>query len=358
MLSEAEAGIKGRVMKEVRYWLCVALAGLLDAPMISLVYRGPGSLPVRLVFLLHAFVPLALLFALPREAGWFNRKRHWLEPFLVFSLVFPGVGWIMAAVLRFFSTAEPAGEERLQEEETESGELFPEQRPGTSTGDLRSLHEAADVLPAVDILMGTDDSLKRGAIQTLAKIRTPGSIEWILKARSDENPDVRFYATNTLTQLKYEFEREMKAVEREIFNQPGELRFQNDLCRAMYEYAVSGLVDPARAKDILWQCRKRLTDIVPYHRESLRLLFKVEKEGDPKAALGRVRDLEENFPWEETDWLKEKTLLFFRLGRYAEVQGAMRDLESRLGPGGGKSGESAVIEREWRAAAFWWRAES
>jgi len=49
-------------------------------------------------------------------------------------------------------------------------------------------------------------SLKRSAIETLAKIRTPDAIKWLLKARTDNDAEVRFHATSTLTALRREYE--------------------------------------------------------------------------------------------------------------------------------------------------------
>ena len=273
----------------------------------------------------------------------------------LWTLVFPGFGWLFAGVL-FFSH-DPTSERKdffVAEELEEEPERPPEAlaAPGQAGLEQRLL-EAVDIMPAADILLGADPTLKRSAIETLARIRTPEAIAWLLKARTDQNPEVRFHATSGLTTLKRDYEARIRAAEREVYAKPAETKPQIALQHITEEYALSGLVDQDTKHEMLSRTQESLAKLSEQTDEALLQLYSVEKEIDPDGALKRLEELMRRRPKEKARWLKEQALLLFRLGRYREG----RDRIGRLKKEGllGQAEEAASIEdQEWRSALLWW----
>lgn len=339
-----------------RFLAVWAAAGLLELPVVSALFGG-ASAPVPALVLLHFAASGVMFFAPPKGPGWFSPLRRWAEPLALWTLVFPGVGWVFALVLMFAHDPREKRKDFFRAEELdEEGKPFSAGFRLSEEGVQKRLLDAVDVMPAADILLGPDPTLKRGAIETLAKIKTPEAIGWLLKARTDRDPEVRFHATASLTTLKRDFDARIRVAEREVFEHPGEAHRQVLLHRVTYECAVSGLVDPDRRTELLDRCAARLKGLAERGDSALELLFRIEREILPDRALKTLDRLEERMPTRKAAWLKERASLLFRLGRYDEV----RDLMIRLkdAGSGGLSKTKTPEESEWQSAALWWGHES
>jgi hypothetical protein len=208
-------------------------------------------------------------------------------------------------------------------------------------------------MPAADILLGRDPTLKRGAVETLARIRTPEAISWILGARTDQDPEVRFYATSTITKLKKDFEAQLRATRQEVFEHPADARRQVALERVGAEYAVSGLLDDRGRAELLDGCRKRLSALAERQEPgALELLFSIEKDAAPDQALEHLHGLMLREPAEAPRWRREEIQLLFKLGRHGEVTDRLLQMKKDISetPGPGETPE----DLRWRALIFWW----
>ncbi|MFH1724253.1 MAG: HEAT repeat domain-containing protein [Elusimicrobiota bacterium] len=341
-----------------RFLACWALAGALEAPVCSLLLRGEPLVGYPVLALGHVAAAVLVFFAVPKGAGWLSPKRGWAEPMALWTLLMPGFGWLFAGVLRFSYDSSAQRKDFSPEEDLPASEdeefLRALGLEGGRPGEEQRLREASEIMPATDILLGTDPTLKRSAIETLARIRTPEAIGWLLQARTDPAPEVRFHATSSLTYLKRDYEQRIRAAEREVFDKPADIRPQLALRHITYEYALSGLVDHERRRELLKGCREPLLELAEREVEALHLLARIEAELDPERALVLLDRLVERSPEGKDRWLRAQAALLFRLGRYDEVKKRIDEL--RAEPGGAPA-VAALEDAEWKSVLLWWGEE-
>jgi hypothetical protein len=337
---------------KARFLLFWGLAGFLELPVLLLMTGLPSPISFGLGLLCHACAAVLLFFAPPREKGWFRRTRHWGEPLAVMAFFLPPVGWALAgwSVLRHWDATQHKEAYRF-EDEAEEG-VNPLAGAGTAEAVRRQLADALDVIPAVDALLSQSSNLKRGAIETLGRIRSPEAIGWILKARVDADPEVRFYATTALTRLKRDFETAVLAAEKETYKRPGDPQTHMTLHRVRYEYAVSGILEKGARDAALKECREKLQPFAGRYPEASWLLYLVELTLDPTRAAPLLDELESSGFGGKERWLRERAQLLFALNRHAELRALLAARESELAAETDRSPEAA----DWRAAAMWWKA--
>ncbi|MBI3552668.1 MAG: HEAT repeat domain-containing protein [Elusimicrobia bacterium] len=338
---------------EARFPALWAAAGALEFPIGCLVLGLKSPVPLAGAALLHLAAAGLMFVAPPGGEGRLDSGRHWAQAAGLWTLCLPGVGWVLICALKLANpTAGGASSPHVFEEEDQEEDEEAFVPVATEEETSRRLMAAVDVVPAADILVGPDPALKRGAIETLARIRTPEAIRWLLQSRRDPNPEVRFYATSALTNLKSEYEQRIRAAELEIFEKPTEPAPQLVYCRIDYEFAMSGLVEGSTRELILGKCRSWLKDLSERDDSALRLHYLVEKELDPPKALAMLSTLIARLPEEGLRWRKEAAALLFTLGRYAEVAQRMKS----LGPGllAEADGPLTPEGEQWKSAVLWW----
>lgn len=334
----------------LRFAVLWLLAGVLEAPTVLLLGGAPTRLPGVWVALGHCACALLIFFAPPKERGWFRRTRHWSEALTLLALFLPGVGWALAGAAVLSHGRAPFDKDAYCFEDDSSEDANPLAGLGTEEAIKRELADALDVLPAVDALLSRAPALKRGAIETLARIRTAEAIAWILRARGDRDPDVRFFATTALTRLKRDFETAIHATEAEVFRRPADLDAQLSLHRVRYEYAASGMLEAAAKAGVLGECRAKLGPMTTRAPEAARLLYLVERQLEPARALEQLDRLEAAEPERLVKWTQDRADLLFSLGRHAEVQVLLMLRKKTLGD----ELEFALGANDWRSALLWW----
>lgn len=331
-------------MKFFALWCCAALAQWPLARALLGLDPGAGTWP----WLAHAAAALILFFAPPKGRGWFSASRPWGQALAFLAWSLPGVGVLAAGGLWLIRGRQERPSKYFEEEPEEEVEqvVLP------ATGDTEGIW---DVLPAVDAMLGSDPTLKRGAIEALVKIRTPEAIGWLLRARKDPQPDVRFYATSALTSMKRDFEQAMKAAEREALEKPMEAGPLLSLVRSGLDYAMSGLLEEATRRELLEKCRDWIAHLAEREDAALTLLYQVERELMSPRALANLDALIGRRPGERSSLLKEKASLMFKLGRYGQTRLLMKEVASLPKPA---PAESSLVQeaedRDWQAAIAWW----
>jgi hypothetical protein len=303
---------------------------------------------------LHVLSAVFLFLAPSPGKGYFKPTRHWGEPLFVIGLMLPAFGWVLAGWIVLVHHMAPFDKDAYIFENENSGvdDANPLAGIVAESASQKNLADALDVVPAVDALLSADPGMKRGAIETLARIQTVEAIGWLQKARSENDPEVRFYATTALTRLKAEFETAIRAAEREVYKKPGELEPRVWLQRVRYEYAVSGMLDFDARKLLLEQARSSLEAPSERSAAAARLLFLVEKELNPQGAFKVLDYLESILPKQRNRWLRERAVLFFSLGRFAELRKLLS--ANRLSLIGK---EGVLKDRQWHAVLSWWTNE-
>lgn len=327
--------------------LAVVLAGVLEAKVLREIWSSGATLDFLAVMIPHVLASAAMFFAAPRGAGWLHRDRRWGAAQALWTFLLPGVGWLLIAGLRWEqSRGESHANWSPPEEENDEG------LPETASGGLEQVYEdAADVLPAADALLGTDAALKRGAIEALARIKTPESIALLLNARRDSSSEVRFFATTALTRLKDDFNRTVAAAERSALERPTDAAAQIQHCQALLAYAVSGLMDAHGREDALKRCRRWLSLLAEKEEEALKLLYLVNRRQGEKEAIENLDALLKRRPQERSEWLKEKSSLLFEQQRYPEAAATMAELGRELD----RSPQESPDERDWHVCVLWWK---
>lgn len=335
---------------DLRFLVLWLAAGLFEFPVIALMTGWRLPIPWHVGFVMHCASAALVFLAPPPGRGYFQPTRHWGESLGLIALLVPGAGWAAAGWLVLDNPKAPYDKDAYIFEDHSDEDDGPASAIGESNAIAADLADAQDVIPAVDALLSGSSALKRGAIETLAKIQTSEAIGWIQKARTESDPEVRFYATTALTRLKHEFETAIHAAEREVFAAPSELKPQISLQRVRYEYAVSGMLEPDAKTTVLEECRKRLSAIAQRYEDAARLLYLVEKHLDPERAFAVLDRLEDFAPERRARWVRERAELLFSLGRMGEVKSLLRERRREMED----AGESYPEDREWRTAFLWW----
>jgi len=328
-------------------WL---LAGLAELPLLALIAGRPTELPVMDGVFLH-FLAAGLIFLAPgRGRGYFHHTRHWGTPLALMTLLLPGFGWIGTGFLALRHRNAPEDKEAYRFGDDLEDDLNPLAGMGTAVSIEHEYADAMDVIPAVDALLSGDSDLQRGAIETLAKIQSAESIGWIMRVRSDTDPEIRFYATTALTRLKHDFETAIRAAEKEAFGSPGEISPQVALQRVRFEYAITGMLDPDAQQAVLLDCREKTSRLIEKSTEAARLAYRIERVLDPVRAVTALDDLEERLPENSSVWVRERAELLFSMGRHREV----RDLLAARGEEAFRKNDDTAQQREWESILYWW----
>ncbi|MFH2202688.1 MAG: HEAT repeat domain-containing protein [Elusimicrobiota bacterium] len=334
----------------LRFILLWLLAGLLEAPLLALMLGWPSTIPAWAGVLMHILAAGLVFLAPPREKGYFRHTRHWGESLGIVTLFLPGIGWCLSGWVVLTNSKAPYDKEAYIFEDEAEEEVNPLAGLGSQEALQGELADALDVIPAVDALLSNVPGLKRGAIETLARIQSPEAISWLHKARGDDDPEVRFYATTALTRLNHDFDTAIRAAEREVYKNPGELPPQIALQRVRYEYACSGMLEEEAREGLLLECRARLTTMFERVPEAARLLYLVERRLDSERAFSMLDYLEKEMPEQFRRWTKERAELLFSLGRYGDARAVLRGRLERVAV----TDAETVEDREWNSTLLWW----
>jgi len=335
---------------DLRFLILWIVAGIFEFPALAMMSGWPLPLPWHVGFVMHCVSAALVFLAPPPERGYFRPTRHWGESLGLISLLVPGAGWAAAGWLVLDNAKAPYDKDAYIFHDEMDDDANPTAAMGEQQTIAVAMADAHDVIPAVDALLSGSSALKRGAIETLARIQTAEAIGWIQKARSESDPEVRFYATTALTRLKHEFETAIHAAEREVFAAPSEIPPQISLQRVRYEYAVSGMLEGDASTTLLEECRKRLTPLAQRYEDAARMLSLVEKKLAPERAFAVLDRLEDFAPERRSRWVRERAELLFSLGRAHEVKTLLSAHRAELQ----SAGESYPEDREWRTAFLWW----
>lgn len=329
-----------------------ACAVLLEAPVMA-VLCGHGFLSAPWALASHLASATVMFLAPPREKGYFRPTRHWGEPLALLTLFIPGAGCLLAMglYLSHSKAHEDRDAYRFEDDSNEDANWL------AGLGDAADLEEkladARDIIPAADALMGQDPGLKRGAIEVLAKMRSPEAIAMVIRARTDPDPEIRFYATTAMTRITRDYDTEVSGAEHEMYQRPGNMRAQLALHGIRCEYARSGLLEPATAAMMLLQSREWLAEPSAHDIDALILLFMVERQLDPMKALKILDQLSVRDTEQKSRWAREKVALAFEVGRYGEVSRLMQDLQGMLPQDSAGLSERETVD--WRSATLWWQ---
>lgn len=335
----------------LRFTILWFVAGFFEWPFFQALINPDGGLLQEKFWVSlggHFFCLFLLFFAPPKGQGWFHYQRTWVRFSLFMVGFFPFLGWLGVGLVYFFYSQFFVKPIRLDDAAwvltaPHGQDAFRQ----TMRKKARILHEL-DIMPLADILEGDDTELKRGAIEELARLRTPEAMDILLQHRSDHEMEVRFYVTSALSKVKKEFDEQLDSARQEMQKDVYKLDARIYLAKIYLDYARSNLLDEATS--------------IAYEKEAIyHLEYVIREDGRNKTAhewlitalikhkhfdrAKKILESPENSGIIPPDKLQEYGIqIAFALGRFDHLLNLLR---KDHGPG---------MQPSWQAQAHWWGA--
>ncbi|MBX7148613.1 hypothetical protein K1X76_05960 [bacterium] len=296
---------------------------------------------------IHLLSSIVLLFSESKGFGWFDHMRNWPRLFSFFGLFFPVFGAVMALpIFLFCRFAKPDVDNPNYYEDEITPELTKR-----SLYDIRPLEErlieANDVLSLADIMMLSDDEMKRGAIDRLVALASPESVNLLMSMRSSASADTRFYVTSGLEKIRKKFEEEIEAAHEQLKEGEYKVSARIFLAKVYQQYAESGLVNSETAAIYYEEAKKHLlfcfdskhvnTRVVLF---LLELLFKQKNYIKALDVLEKARHMQLIDFTNELDW---RIRILFEQQRYQELTKELR-----------QGTTNGTLPSQYISLAQWW----
>lgn len=325
------------------FWV---LAGALEFPFAEAFFSDAEGHLRRFPMLSlgwHAAASLLLLFSAPLKKGWL---------FFFVSLPFPLFGWAAAPALFFsYRPEKEIGKPPEEEEENAVFPLLPVALPPSKSGisKRRRISGELDLIPLIDIMKGDDPDLKRGAIEKLASLKDPASIDLLLSCRSDPSVEIRFFVTSALTRVKKELDEDLDAAKHRMQKNANDIDAHVLLAKVYLRHARSHLLDPFTARsyeqDALYHLNFALQS-KEAGREVFQMLIDIYSSHDEwEPAFEALQVLEKRGIASPEEIAAVKTELLFHTRRYGELVEELKTMK-----------EKGMVNETLIPAAFWWGA--
>ncbi len=341
-------------MMHARFMFFWGLSGLCEFPFLQTLLGFPyffkGHTPF--VVLLHVTGSVLLFFCVPKGEGWFHPARMGAKTFFYMGLFLPFVGWIISGILYIHFIKEKDKPYTINQEDDDNFfmDSFPSLSLSIQLPRRNRLQKQLDFIPLVDIIRGPEEiELKRGAIEKLAQINTPETIDLLFSLRSDPVMEVRFYATSALGKIKKEFDERLDAAKEEIKKTSPSSKARLNLAQAYLEYAQSHLLDKvttsAYETEALFHLQEELNNPFPSLQAFWMLIDLYKNHRRWEQALDLLEKLEHHPETEIILVLKSKIEIIYLMQRYQEIPVLLEKLTQKN-----------KLPDEWTALAQWWGA--
>lgn len=194
--------------------------------------------------LLSAGVLLTMGFGKRSPAKALSRDQYRARLYGWLSMALPVMGLIGSLILQLVCDRWIRARGLVEDFQAETEHRVIEPQRIDVQKDLKDyLDEELSVQPVMDILAGTDDNLKRGAIDTLRQIGTTEAIVILKKCLTDTSPEVRYSAHTALTRLDETYIKAIKAATASFVSGRPTPAHHLDYARQCLRYGQSGLLD-------------------------------------------------------------------------------------------------------------------
>lgn len=148
----------------------------------------------------------------PRDFPLHDRRRFLAHAAALSFFVLPMIGWCIALLL-LSGAGIPALAQGVDDMVDMPDTTSPIDRRKNSVTARTQTHlvQSLEVMPFAEILAGEDIALKRGAIERLARQRTPNAISLLIKHRRDPSAEVRFFVNAAIERIKHAYVEELDA---------------------------------------------------------------------------------------------------------------------------------------------------
>lgn len=230
--------------------LLAVLESVLEAEAFVLLIHDFGLLPFwRVLLPLGAHLLALALLGVGLVRPWDFGKpsdRAWAILGLSLCLPLPLLGFVAFLVLwaTMQGGSSPGGELLRDFQQYISYDPVSLPERGTSEPE-HFIRSEVDIAPLRGILAGEDVALKRGAILSLSRLPRTEAVSLLKQALTDESREIRYYASNALSEMEKEFNDRIYRLGREIERNPTLEGRHLELARTVLEYTESGLLDSA-----------------------------------------------------------------------------------------------------------------
>ncbi|MFV0348925.1 MAG: HEAT repeat domain-containing protein [Halodesulfovibrio sp.] len=196
------------------------------------------------------------------------------------------------------------------------------------------LREELATQPIVDILLGDDEDLKRGAIMLLKRMKSARAIRLLKESLSDGSTEVRFFAHTALSQLE---ESSMQRLEKaEELASAGNSKAIRDYATACRDYAHSGLPEASMKTYYLEEARKLFFKYLEQERQDRAIYIEIGKisieMGEHAAALNAF-DTALNYPETLVEARLGRCWVFYELRDWQHLTDEMRTMRAHMPEG-------------------------
>ncbi len=235
--------------------LLAVLEAVLEVEAFVFLLHGFGLSPFWRVFLpLGAHLLAVALLSVGLVRRWDFSKgsdRAWAVVGLCLALPLPLLGFLGFVMVYALIASSPQHGGELLKDFQDYISFDPTIIPGIVRSDAegdRFLMAEVDVSPLKDILAGDDVPLKRGAILSLSRLPRSDAVQLLKRALSDESREIRYYASNALSEMEKEFNDRIFRLVREVDRSPTTAERHVELARIVLDYTDAGLLDPGMVR--------------------------------------------------------------------------------------------------------------
>ncbi len=277
--------------------LLAVLETVLEVEAFVFLLHGFGLSPFWRVLLplgAHLLAVVLLSVGLVRRWDFANgRDAAWAVVGLCMTLPLPLLGFLGFVMVYAMLESAPKGTGELLKDFQDYISYDPAVISGAmrkETDGERFLMTEVDVSPLRDILAGEDVPLKRGAILSLSRLPRADAVALLKRALADESREIRYYASNALSDMEKEFNDRIFRLVREVDRNPTTVERHIELARIVLDYTEAGLLDEGmvryfheiglRALDKAMMIPNRLPQVDLYAGLLLRKMGRLDKAED------------------------------------------------------------------------------
>ncbi|MDO8494168.1 MAG: HEAT repeat domain-containing protein, partial [Deltaproteobacteria bacterium] len=329
-----------RVIHFVTIWI---VSGLLELPLWL------STRPKALLILSHFAATALLFFCEPNRKNEPERQRLWGRNGAVAIFFLSFFGWFAFGLLYFLHARRPFTSTATVEEEMNflAGLPFATETSGKKKSRQEKILQELDFQPFSEILAGEEEDLKRGAVEQLTKLKTPGAIQLLQQYRSHNSIELRFYVTTALSKIKKDFEEQLAAAKNRLKKDRYKIASRLSMAESYLQYARSGLIDVTMAQGFIQEAMYHLQFSVMDEsapREVFALLIEIYSESrDWKKVLQVLDILEKRGKENLTEIIKIRSKALYHLEDFTALAHLLREARQKN-----------ILTPELQTASHWW----
>ena len=174
-----------------------------------------------------------------------------------------------------------------------------------------SLQSSEDVrlwVPIEEALLLNDSAIKRELTMSMLKDQPSNVVALLQQARMNEDVEVVHYATVMLAELHKEYDLKIQELKQELLKQPDDITTLEQLCLALEDYLVSGLVAGKFAES----SRRQYIDLLRRKVAISHELKDYLRLGAQYLALGEGQRLRQILDYCQVQWPMEEAYRVFQ----------------------------------------------